>query len=111
LCDEGSITVPHFVLCTADGRSFDAVVWEAFKYAHYELWAPPGGDRETLSSLVASIPGLIAIRQQLRTGTTSLAGSAGSAIATGRYPSVRFFLEFWSDIVEPNQQLGKDGFR
>jgi hypothetical protein len=94
----GFTTVPHFMACRWPGAEADAVVWEMQDCSQLRNWLPPGCDLDRLDAAAAAIPRLLAIRHRLRCGDLVLAGAAGAALDSGRYPSVRFFLEYWCEI-------------
>jgi hypothetical protein len=90
--------VPHFMLCEADGRLLDRVLIEAMTPSQFAAWAPEAA--AALESVRNAVPELLQLRRRLRQGAGAvLPARPTAALAAGRYPSFRYFLEFWPDIV------------
>ncbi|MFF2777109.1 hypothetical protein ACFVU3_19655 [Streptomyces sp. NPDC058052] len=94
----GKTAVPHLVTLRLGQRLLDVVVWEEMSPAQLAAWLPYAETRARVPQLAGRIPRLVRIRQALRAGAFTLSGEAGAALAGGRYPSFRFFVEHWAQI-------------
>ncbi|MEU8543130.1 hypothetical protein AB0C52_24635 [Streptomyces sp. NPDC048717] len=90
--------VPHLVALHLGEGHIDAVVWEEMTPGQLAAWLPYAEARARVPQLARRIPRLVAIRQALRSGTFTPTGEIAAALAAGRYPSFRFFVEHWPQI-------------
>lgn len=94
----GMTTVPHLVSLRLRDVLVDVVVREEMRPDQLAAWLPYAEARVRVPQLAQRIPRLVRIRQALRVGMFTPSGEAGAALARGRYPSFRFFVEYWPTL-------------